>query len=54
MEVKQMRSTSEIKQKIDEYIEKTMRETDAEKRENLYHVIDALLWVIGDQSGAPI
>ena len=40
--------------KIDEYIEKTMRESDPEKRENLYHVIDALLWVIGDQSGAAI
>ena len=49
-----MRTTSEIKEKIDEYIEKTMRESDPEKRENLYHVIDALLWVIGDQSGAAI
>lgn len=49
-----MRSTSEIKTKIDEYIEKVMRESDPEKRENYYHVIDALLWTIGDASGAPI
>lgn len=49
-----MRTTNEIKQKIDEYIEKTMRTENADDRENLYHVIDALLWVIGDESGAPI
>ena len=49
-----MRTTSEIKEKIDEYITKAMRENDPDKRENLYHVIDALLWVIGDQSGAAI
>ena len=49
-----MRTTSEIKSKIDEYIEKAMREADPDKRENFYHIIDALLWTIGDQSGAPI
>lgn len=49
-----MRTTNEIKQKIDEYIEKSMHVENADDRENLYHVIDALLWVIGDESGAPI
>ena len=49
-----MRTTSEIKQKIDEYIEKSMHAKSADDRENIYHVIDALLWVIGDESGAPI
>ena len=49
-----MKTGNEIRAKIDEYFEKLYKAKDEAERENIYHVIDALLWVIGDNSGAPI
>ncbi len=49
-----MRDIDEIKRMIDKYLIMIERTTDPEKQENYYHIIDALLWVIGDESGAPI
>lgn len=55
-----MKTANEIRQKIDKYMEKinNMREgqgmlTDIEK-ENYCYIVDALLWVIEDNSGRPI
>jgi hypothetical protein len=55
-----MKTANEIRQKIDEYMEKIngMGEgqgmmTDIEK-ENYCCIVDALLWVIDDNSGKPI
>lgn len=49
-----MKSYEEIKRMIDKYITMLERTSDPEKRENYCHIIDALLWVIDDNSGAPI
>ena len=50
-----MRTETEIIHKIDEYMNKLvdLRHED-EEAANCYGIIDALLWVIGDESGAPI
>ncbi len=49
-----MRSNNEIRNKIDELMEKIKNITDSDEKEALYNQIDALLWVIGDTSGKPI
>ena len=49
-----MRTVNEIKSKIDEYLNKIENLNDAELRENYCRIIDALLWVIEDNSGAAI
>lgn len=65
-----MKSENEIRAKIEEYMDKltVLRRTPVDStnndalqytiwRENIgihYGVIDALLWIIGDESGAPI
>lgn len=53
-----MKSEREIREKIDEYMEKidhdVTNDEDIEKNEKMCCIIDALLWVIGDTSGKPI
>lgn len=61
-----MRSENEIRAKIEEYMGKLSairpelyavgrEQTEMEKKCELYYgIIDALLWIIGDESGAPI
>ena len=49
-----MKTIDEIKRKIDEYLNKLEQTENPETKENFYHVIDSLLWVIDDNSGAPI
>lgn len=46
-----MRTPEAIRAKINEYLEKLDRSDDPE---SVCHVLDALLWVIEDSSGAPI
>ena len=51
-----MKTPNEIKNKIDSLralLEKA-KGSDREYRENIMCQIDALLWVIGDRSGAPL
>lgn len=48
-----MRSETEIREKISEMMD-VLEEFRDDERENLCNQIDALLWVIGDESGAPI
>lgn len=50
-----MRTECEIREKIDEYMERA-RETPwwEEEKEILLTVVDTLLWVIKDESGKPI
>ena len=50
-----MKTEREIQEKIDELMEKanTMRRGTSEREEVLCN-IDALLWVLGDQSGKAI
>ena len=49
-----MKTINEIKNKIDEYLCKIENLADSELKENYCRVIDALLWVIDDNSGAAI
>ncbi len=49
-----MKTPAEIRSKIDEYMQKLDRAELPEDHENLCRVIDALLWVIDDTSGAAI
>lgn len=54
-----MKSENEIREKISEYMDKLwdMKHDpgmDAGEVGAFYGIIDALLWVIGDESGAPI
>lgn len=49
-----MKTRNEITNKIDLLMALLEKEKDAEKRENICCQIDALLWVIGDASGAPL
>ena len=49
-----MRTTTEIRRKIDEYLERLEHATDPETQENICRTLDALLWVIEDASGAAI
>lgn len=49
-----MKTNNEIKAKIDKYMEMLYRTNDPDKTESYYHIIDALLWVIDDESGTPI
>jgi hypothetical protein len=51
---KNMRTYSEVKEKLDKYFLALDRTEDAEKTEAYCRIIDALLWVIEDESGAPI
>ena len=44
----------EIQKKIDEYMEKLDNRLDGNEKEQICCIIDALLWVIGDESGKPI
>lgn len=51
-----MRSEREIREKIEEWMDR-MREHKGENRlldENIYGIIDALLWLVDDESGKPI
>ena len=49
-----MKTLDEIKRKIDEYLERLNHTSDPDENENLCRVIDSLLWVIDDNSGAEI
>lgn len=49
-----MKTTNEIIQKIDQYIEKITNMPEGTEKENYCSIIDALLWVIDDSSGKPI
>ena len=50
-----MKNEREIREQIDKMMEEQSRRKNAhEDYENLCNQIDALLWVIGDRSGAPI
>lgn len=54
-----MKSEREIRNKIDEYMEKLNQvkhdnTADSNKEEEICCIIDALLWVIGDESGKAI
>ena len=51
-----MRSENEIREKIEEWMDR-LREHKGENKlldENMYGIIDALLWVIEDESGGEI
>jgi len=49
-----MKTYTEIKNKIDEYLQRLDKTSDPDKQENICRVLDALLWTIDDNSGAPI
>lgn len=49
-----MKTGNEIRNKICEYLEKIENTRDAKAIERYCRIIDALLWVIGDNSGAAI
>ena len=49
-----MKTREEIYDKIREYDEMAKAATNEERKERLYIIIDALVWVVGDNSGAPI
>lgn len=49
-----MKTADNIRAKIDEYLAKLDRCTDPDDLPNWYGILDALLWVIDDTSGAPI
>ena len=49
-----MRTTDEIKKRIDNLMMFEEIETDEKIAERMRCQIDALLWVIGDESGAPL
>lgn len=49
-----MKTWSEIHEKISELMEKESNMTNPEEKQNICNQIDALLWVIGDNSGKPI
>lgn len=49
-----MKTNDEIRNKIDEYLSKLERAVYTEDHERYCCIIDALLWVIGDESGAAI
>lgn len=53
-----MKSENEIREKISEYMDRLSADRKAGREtytRDLYcGIIDALLWVIGDDSGAPI
>ena len=49
-----MRTTDEIKKRIDNLMMFEEIETNEETAERMRCQIDALLWVIGDESGAPL
>ena len=51
-----MRTEKEIQEKIDALMEvkRNMLSTYVERREEILCQIDALLWVLGDESGLPL
>jgi len=50
-----VRTEKEIREKIDEYMERAKQSPWwEEEREILLTVIDTLLWVVEDESGKPI
>ena len=49
-----MKSEQEIQDKISEMMDKLRSIKDKAQHEALCNNIDALLWVIGDESGKPI
>ena len=52
-----MRTEREIREKLEEWLYKALPKTrgDSElEQEHACSIIDALLWVIGDESGGPI
>lgn len=49
-----MKTRNEITNKIDSLMALLEKEKERERRENICCQIDALLWVIGDASGAPL
>ena len=49
-----MRERNEITHKIDQLLALLENERDIEKHENICCQIDALLWVLGDRSGAAL
>lgn len=49
-----MRNTDEIKRRIDNLMSFEAIEANEETAERMRCQIDALLWVIGDESGAPL
>lgn len=49
-----LKSENEIREKISWYMDKLCPCMDAGEVGTFYGIIDALLWVIGDESGAPI
>ena len=49
-----MKTSSEIHEKICELMDKASAARHTDEHEQLCCKIDALLWVIGDESGLPI
>ncbi len=50
-----MKTSREIHEKIDELLDKISKMSDTdEEQEFICNQIDALLWIIGDESGKPI
>lgn len=49
-----MRIEREIREKIEEYMNRLHQPMTSLEREGIYGIIDALLWVIGDESGKAI
>ncbi len=49
-----MKTVNEIRQKIDQYMEKIAVMPEGAEKESYCNIIDALLWVIDDNSGKPI
>jgi len=49
-----MKTANEIQEKIRELMEKAGKKPRGAEKEELYCNIDALLWVLGDESGKPI
>jgi len=49
-----MKSRKEIEEKIRQWDEELVNETSGEETGWIYGIIDALLWVIGDDSGKRI
>lgn len=49
-----MKTEKEIREKIEELMEKAANSSMVDEHEAICNNIDALLWVIGDESGKPI
>lgn len=49
-----MRTENEIREKITQKMDELNKVKTEIERQDLYGIIDALLWVIEDESGAPI